>query len=87
MANNRKYELGRSYQTTDNSSSSGNQVNINVSNGQTTFMIPENNGFVAMFINGVLQRQGIDYTIIGSFLEWISTDFSLESTDVITIHY
>lgn len=83
---NRRYEL-RNGLNSKSENDSKNHFNLTVTNGQTTFIIPENNGFVDMFLNGVLQRQGIDYTIIGSVLEWICTDFSLEPTDVIIIHY
>lgn len=38
-------------------------------------------------VNGQEQRYGIDYSIVGNNLNWISTDFILSITDKIDIYY
>lgn len=63
-----------------------------ITNGQTSFInalsytsIFPNNSL--LIINGQVQIYGVDYTISNRKLTWISTDFSLKTTDKIYLIY
>jgi len=42
-------------------------------------------GLSRLFFNGGKQRYGVDYTINGSILTWLSSSLSIESTDLLEI--
>ncbi len=59
-------------------------------NGQTSFIgalpyIPSDVTKTELYINGKEQVYGVDFTTSGTTLTWISTDFSLETTDILTL--
>lgn len=60
------------------------------SNGQTVFAlskVPENMNTSKLEVNGAKQRYGIDYTIAGTVLTWISTSFTLRTSDILELYY
>lgn len=74
----------------DTPESGGGTVNIDfediivpiTTTNQTVFtnVIPENRTFYFLFINGVKYFRNIDYTVTGRTIQWVSPDFSLDST-------
>ncbi len=62
-----------------------------INNGQTnvTFLppLPLNNIKLKLFLNGVLQNHTLDYTISGTTITWLDSDFILNTTDLIKIIY
>jgi hypothetical protein len=59
-------------------------------NGQTSFIsalsyVPSDVTKTELYVNGKEQIYGVDYTTSGTTLTWISTDFNLETTDILTI--
>lgn len=59
-------------------------------NGQTIFNLPSNYldiGTLAFFINGNRLKNGEDYTVSGTTIIFISTDYQIESDDEIEITY
>lgn len=65
--------------------------NITISSdGQTVFpnALPypvTNPSEVKLYVNGVHQKYGVDYTITGSTLTWTSSDFILETSDEMVV--
>jgi hypothetical protein len=60
------------------------------SNGQTSFTLaftPKNANAVAFYVNGAVQAKATDFTISGTTLTWISTDFALATTDKLLAIY
>lgn len=58
--------------------------------GQTAFVLPSSPlqpNLTRMYVNGSVQQYGIDYTVTGAALNWISTDFQLSPQDEIIIYY
>jgi hypothetical protein len=58
--------------------------------GQTNFTIPQilqnaNDSF--LFVNGQERNIGVHYNIIGTILTWISTNYSLETSDELVFYY
>lgn len=54
-------------------------------NGQVAFVLPAlPSGDVAMFVNGVQYRQGVDYTVVGVNVTWLNVPFALVTTDAVT---
>ena len=73
---------------------SANGDNIDVltiaSNGQTVFAIsqlPININTSKLELNGAKQKFGIDYTIAGTVLTWISPNFALRTSDTLELYY
>lgn len=59
-------------------------------NGQTVFTlstIPENVNISQLMINGCKQTYGTDYTIVGTTVTWLNTNFTLATTDRVEIYY
>jgi hypothetical protein len=59
-------------------------------NGQTSITLgssPSKGSAVEMFVNGNKENYGADYTVSGLTVTWISTDFSLQTTDVVEFWY
>lgn len=79
-------------QTTDGYSSSDGyifQESVSVSDGQTSFVItytPDTSSSVSMFINGMKQVYGIDYSVSGTSITYLN-ELSLISTDVVDFSY
>lgn len=48
--------------------------------------IPINPSTTKVFVNGVKQVYGIDYTIVGVVLRWISPNLDLSATDIIEVY-
>lgn len=67
------------------------QENLTVSaNEQTVFTLsqtPKDDNDVALIINSLRYINGVDFTVSSTTLTWISTDFSLETTDKVTADY
>ena len=60
------------------------------SNGQTVFALtalPENVNTSKLYINGARQKFGTDYTIAGTVLTWLNTNFTLKTSDVLEVYY
>lgn len=57
-----------------------NQVNFTL--GSNPNGIPQ-----ILKINGLDQLLGIDYTVVGNLVTWISNDFSLGSNDTLVVEY
>jgi hypothetical protein len=56
--------------------------------GQTVFALSQTpSGAVECFINGVRARSGYDFSISGTSLTWLDTDFSLGASDVMNCWY
>lgn len=58
--------------------------------GQTVFALtraPYQSSLGRLEVNGNLQRYGVDYTIAGTVLTWISSDFSLSPLDTMQFFY
>jgi hypothetical protein len=62
---------------------------FSASNGQTAFVLAlASAGGVSFFsVNGILYAEGTDYTVSGSSVTWLDTDFTLEAGDEIIIKY
>lgn len=61
---------------------------FDVSPGQTAFgLSKDHSGAVNLVLNGMIQRAGIDFSVTGSEVDWISPDFSLSPSDVIDLQY
>jgi hypothetical protein len=41
---------------------------------------------VMVFVNGAKQVYGIDYTIVGTVLTWVSPNLALSSTDIFEVY-
>ena len=75
------------------SGGSSNKIKTNItviSNAQTLFSnvlasAPLNPSVSELVINGQVQLYGVDYTITSKNINWLSTDFSLVTTDIIFI--
>lgn len=67
------------------------QENLTVSaNEQTVFTLsrtPKDDNDVSLIINGISYINGTDFTVSSTTLTWVSTDFSLETTDKLTADY
>lgn len=48
---------------------------------------PASAAAVLLGVNGVEAEQGVDYTISGTSLTWISGDYSLDGSDVVVAYY
>ena len=60
------------------------------SNGQTGFALaqtPKDVNDVTVKVNGLSYAITTDYTISGTTLTWLDTDFTLATTDVLTVEY
>lgn len=62
------------------------------SNGQTLFSnalpyIPTTPSSLILTVNGVRQTYSTDFTISGRNINWVSSDFSLETTDVVVVSF
>lgn len=73
-------------------SASGDNIDVLTiaSNGQTVFAIsqlPINVNTSKLELNGAKQRYGIDYTIAGTVLTWISSQFILRTSDTLELYY
>ena len=58
-------------------------------NGQTSFVlsaVPTNNSDVIMFVNNAAYLVGDNFSISGVTITWFD-DFTIASTDIITIRY
>lgn len=77
----------------DSSNNKETRTKIDVlNNNQTLFnnvlvFTPKNPDLSFLTINGLEQEYNVDYTISNKSINWISTDFSLETTDKIYIIY
>ena len=59
-------------------------------NGQTVFTLAlglEEDGLQFVFVNGVVYQLGVDYTLTGTTLTWLDTDFLLDTTDCVLVKY
>jgi hypothetical protein len=67
------------------------QENIAISiNGQTSITLgstPVDPIAVKMYVNGNKQDYGTDYIVSGTTVTWISSDFSLQTTDIVEFWY
>ncbi len=73
-------------------SASGDNLDVLTiaSNGQTVFAIsqlPININTSKLELNGAKQKFGIDYTIAGTVLNWISPNFALRTSDTLELYY
>ena len=73
-------------------SSNGDNMDVLTiaSNGQTVFAIsqlPINQNTSKLELNGAKQKYGIDYTIAGTVLTWISPQFTLRTSDTLELYY
>ena len=62
------------------------------SNGQTLFSnalpyIPTTPSSIILTVNGAKQTYSTDFTISGRSINWVSTDFDLETTDVVVVSF
>ena len=62
------------------------------SNGQTLFSnalpyIPTTPSSLILTVNGVRQTYSTDFTISGRNINWVSTDFTLETTDTVVVSF
>ena len=58
--------------------------------GQSSFtlpIVPPNPASTMLIINGNVAEYGVDYSITGTNLQWISTDYILADTDKIRFLY
>ncbi len=65
------------------------QVNtITATDGQTEFLtsLPPGSA-VMMFVNGVQYQQPVDFTVSGSDVTWLETDFALQAGDQVQLVY
>jgi len=66
------------------------QEMVSVINGQTSIplsQIPQSGSAVEMFVNGLKQTYGIDYSVSGTTVTWANADFTLISTDIVEFWY
>lgn len=58
--------------------------------GQVTFILsqgPTDTGSFQLFVNGVEQSEGVDYTVSGTNLTWLNSCFVLEPGDTVRAYY
>jgi len=58
--------------------------------GQTLFAltaVPSVPTEVLVYVNGVLYRIGVDYTVLGTALTWLNVLFGLGPPDVLEVYY
>lgn len=61
---------------------------FNPFNGQTVFVLTMAPiGITNFYVNGALQNVLVDYTVLGNTVTYLNTNFSLTTTDVVTIIY
>lgn len=60
------------------------------SNGQTSFVLSQtflSGGLSILFVNSTGYAEGTDYTVSGTTLTWLDTDFTLEIGDKVVLKY
>lgn len=69
------------------STATGYPLTVGV-NGQTVIQLPvivTDPTKVGLYVNGVRQRYGLDWTVSGTLLTWLSPNFTLLTTDALEI--
>lgn len=85
---------GRSSQYADSGGGGGGSTFYDESfvptDDQTVFTLSQAcvaNGLTVLDVNGVVYVEGLHYTVAGTVLTWLNVDFTLKSTDLVTIRY
>ena len=58
--------------------------------GQTVFTLtpgPSETRSLSLFVNGVRADDVTDFTVVGTTLTWLDTDFSLDTSDKVIVRY
>ena len=60
------------------------------SNGQTTFTLsqtPDTQGPFVLLVNSAAYAEGTDFTVVGTLVTWLDTDFTLQIGDHVVVVY